>query len=108
MFGRCKKIKCTGIEYRTNDGIILSNENDTFQVGEILNIYILDGSKVLFQTKPYSSYFNAHYHIYLLKMMCDVLEKFVLQHDLLLSTPVHIRTSVNFIPPKFVILPHYL
>ena len=67
MFGRCKKIKCTGIEYRNNDGIIHSNENDVFQVGEILNIYVLDGNKILFQTKPFVAYFNAHYRVYLLK-----------------------------------------
>ena len=108
VFGRCKKIKCTGIEYRNNDGIILSNENDVFQVGEILNIYVLDGDKILFQTKPFMTYFNAHYHIYLLETVNDVLEKFVLQHDLLISTPVHIRTSAVFSPQKFVIFPHYL
>ena len=54
------------------------------------------------------TYFNAHYRIHLLKMINDVLEKFVLQCDLLVSTPVHIRSLSTFFPQKFVIFPHYL
>jgi len=34
---RPKKIKVSGAEYRIGDGIISSNENDVYRVGQILN-----------------------------------------------------------------------
>ena len=105
---RCKKVKSNGIEYRSHDGIILSSKDDVAQVGEILDIFVLDGIKILFQIKPYMTNYNSHYRVYLLKEITDAFEKFVLLHEILVANPVHIRTSSFFSPQKFVIFPYYL
>jgi len=101
---RTKKIKVSGIEYRNGDGIVSSNENDVYRVGQILNIYVVNGIKIIFHTKQFVTHYDSHYRAYVLET--DSEEKFVFRDNLLLSTPLHIRTSA-FIS-CFVILPHYV
>ena len=104
FIGRSKKIKVSGVEYRIGDGIVSSNENDVYRVGQILNIYIIDGIKIYFHTKQFVTQYNSHYRAYLLEPSHE--DKFVLHENLLLTTPLHIRTSAFL--PCFVILPHYV
>jgi len=78
--------------------------NDVYLADQILNIFVVNGIKIIFHTKQFVTHYDSHYCAYVLET--DSEETFVFHDNLLLSTPLHMRTSA-FIS-RFVILPHYV
>ena len=102
---RSKWIKVDGTIYKQSTGIVLRMEDDLPQIGEILNIYTVNGATVIFRVVPFSTSYNSHYRAYILNQATE--EQFYSLSDLAIHTPVHIRSS-RTLHQKFILLPYYV
>ena len=91
-------------------GHIYEVEHDLPIVGKIQDIYIIDGSKVLFNVKPYLTHYHPHFRSYLLheRTESDVQNIFLYVSNLFIDTPVHIRRSQVLGTEIFILLPYAL
>ena len=102
-------METNGHEYKRDAGIIYTVEHDLPLVGKIQDIYIIDGSsKVLFNVKPYLTYYQPHFRAYLLHERTDVQFMFLYLSNLFMDTPVHIRRSQVLGTETFILLPYAL
>ena len=73
---RTSWVKTHGHAFKFDVGVIYDAENDLPVDGEVQDIYIIDGDKVLFTVNPYNTYYESHFHAYLLSERTDFKEKF--------------------------------
>jgi len=101
-------VKANGHEYKKGDGIIMKMECDLPQVGHVSNIYVVNKDRVVFTVDPYSSSFLPHFHVYVLHRTSVSSQQFVHMSDLVVKSPVLIRTPKSLPHSKVIILPHYV
>lgn len=86
-------------------GVILEvNDDDQPVVGCVHDVYIVNGSQVVFKITRLSTTFQPHFRAYLLNQ--PETGVFVYQAELLLHNPVHIRRSRVLGLTMYIILPH--
>ena len=93
------------MEYKKGAGIVYSLENEMPVVGEIESIFIVNGEKVLFYVKCFSSIYFKHFHAFKLESLDT--NKTLTIEELVLPSPVHIRVVSSF-PQQSIILPYHL
>jgi len=100
-------MKIYGHEYKTNTGVIVDVEHDLPIVGQIQELYLVDGTRVAFHLKVYKTSYEPHFRAYLLQKQFT--EKVLQLSNLFVETPVHIRKSQALGPHVFfIILPFAL
>jgi len=103
---RTKWVKSRGHEYKTDAGVIIEVKHDLPVVGKIEDIYIINGSKVLFYLKLYTTHYEPHFRAYMLHKSSQ--RKFLYLCNIFIDTPVHIRKSRTLGTYLFVLLPYTL
>ena len=103
---RTNWIKHHGHQYKKDTGVIVDVQHDLPIVGQIQEIYLVDGYSIAFHLKVYSTTYEPHYRAYLLKK--DYTEKILQLSSLFVETPVHIRRAQSVGTHAFIILPFAL
>ena len=103
---RTKWVKFHGHEYKTDAGVIIEVRHDLPVVGRIEDIYIINGSKILFELNLYTTHYEPHFRAYVLHKTSQ--RKLLYLSNLFMDTPVHIRKSQILGTYLFVLLPYAL
>ena len=107
IYHRTSWVKVHGKCYKPNAAVIVGIEDDLPLVGQIQEIYYIDGTtKVLFNVRQFHTYYEPHYRAYTLHNDTATCTKFVFYEQLFIHTPIHIRKSEALY--TYVILPHAL
>ena len=99
-------VKVDGKCYKPNAAVIVDIKDDLPLVGQIQDIYCIDGTKVLFNVRQFHTYYEPHYCAYTLQNDTAICTKFVFHEQLFIYMPIHIRKSEALC--TYVILPHAL
>ena len=101
MYTRTKWLKINGKEYKKEVGIVYSMEQDLPKIFQIENLYVINGSTVVFKGHCHTTTYHPHFRIYSLNSLTG--ESFYVLYDQLpQSTPIHIRLS-RVMPTKYVV-----
>ena len=84
--------------------MIVDVEDDLPIIGQIENIYVVDGSNIILNVQLFSTLYEQHYRAYVLQDSDD--NVMIPLSKLFLHSPVHIHRSQTL--HRFVILPHAL
>ena len=84
--------------------MIIEVKDDLPVIGKILEIFIIDGSLIIFKAKQFSTLYEEHYRAYVLQD--DSVNKTFPLTKLFIHNPVYIHSSQTL--QHFVILPHAL
>ena len=84
--------------------MIVDVTDDLPIIGQIEDIYVVDGSTIIFNVKQFSTLYEQHYRVYVLQDSGD--NKIIPLTELFLHSPLHIHKSRTL--HHFVILPHAL
>ena len=103
---RTKWVKSQGHEYKIDAGVIIKVEHDLPIVGRIEDIYVINGSKVLFDLKLYTTHYEPHFRAFVLHKSSQ--RKCLYLSNIFIDTPVHIRKSQVLGTHLFVLLPYAL
>ena len=96
-------------EYRPGDGIIVrvDNDKDLPDIGEILKLYVINND-IYFEVRKFNSNYDPHFRLYTLDQSPSDDKCCVCLSELVMQTPVHIRSSISFGNKKLFIVPHAL
>ena len=104
---RTSWVKILGKCYKPNAAVIAGIEDDLPLVGQIQEIYCINGStKILFNIRQFYTYYESHYRTYTLDNNTAICTKYVFYKQLFIHTPIHIRKSEVLC--TYVILPYAL
>ena len=106
QISRAKWVKVYGTLYKKDAGVVYSISNDHPQVGQILNIYIVNGTQVVFKALKHTTTYVTHYHCYHLHPLPS--ELYIDHNFLVIHTPIHIRSPRALRGVKVVVMPHCL
>lgn len=95
-----------GTEFKKEAAIIHSMKDDLPQIGQIVNIYIVEGNIVLFECECFTTTYNPHFRTYALRPLN--LHANYFYHKLLFQHPLHIRSPRVSPSTSIVILPYNL
>ena len=84
--------------------MIVDVNDDLPIIGQIEDIYVVDGSTIAFNVQQFSTIYEQHYRAYVLQDSCDNI--IIPLTKLFLHSPIHIHRSQTL--HNFVILPHAL
>lgn len=98
---RTKWLKIDGKEYKKEIGIVYSIEQDLPIIFQISNLYVINGSTVVFKGHCHSTRYHPHFHFYSLNSLEE--ESYFMYDQLPLSTPLHIRLS-RVMPTKHIVI----
>jgi len=80
--------------------------HDLIVVGQIQELYLVDGTNVTFLLKVYKTTYEPHYCAYVLHITYE--EKILQLSSIFIEVPVHIRKAQSVWPHAFIILPFAL
>lgn len=104
LFFRTNWVIRGGIWYKPHAGVIIEVKDDLPIVGKIQEIFVINGSLIIFKVEQFSTLYEEHYRAYVLQD--DGVNKTVPLTKLYIHNPVHIHRSQTL--HHFVILPHAL
>ena len=84
--------------------MIVDVQDDLPIIGQIEDIYVVDGSTIIFNVQQFWTVYEQHYRAYVLESSGD--NAVIPLTKLFLHSPIHIRRSQTL--HSFVILPHAL
>lgn len=84
--------------------MIVDVTDDLPVIGQIEDIYVVEGSTVIFNVQQFSTLYEQHYRAYVLQDSGDNI--MIPLTELFLHSPIHIHRSQTL--HDFVILPHAL
>ena len=97
-------IKKDGEWYKLKAGVIIDVVNDSPIIGQIEDIYVVNGSIIIFGVCQFLTIYEQHYRAYILQDGGDSV--IIPLTKLFTHSPLHIHRSQTL--HKFVILPHAL
>ena len=93
-----------GTTYKKDAAVIYAIEYDMPSIAIINNIYVVNGSAVVFRAECCSTEYYPHFRAYGLQDSSD--ETFVQYGQLPLHVPVHVRTTRVLPAKKTIIMPY--
>ena len=100
---RTKWLKIDGKEYKKEVGIVYSMEQELPKICQISNLYVINGSTVVFKGHCHTTVYHPHLRVYHLNSLSE--ESYFMYDHLSLNTPIHIRLSRVMPTKRIVILP---
>jgi len=95
-----------GIEYKRNAGVVCGMSHDLPTVGKISSVLVINGDKLYFKVKLFSSVYIQHFRVYTLR--CLDTEALISTDDLLSPHPIHIRTTSAVPHHQCIILSYHI
>ena len=99
-------MKCNGVHYKLNAGVIVDVKHDLPLIGQIKEIFVVDNIKILLKVTQYWTYYEPHYRAYTLRTAIEGCSQLVYTTDLFLPIVVHIHRTKTL--KYHFILPHDL
>ena len=87
----CTKWVVIGVEVKEKVAVVCSVDEDELQVAKISEIYVINGSTVVFRAEYFTAQFKSHFRAYSLHPVHK--EAFIHFDKLALHIPQHIRSS---------------
>lgn len=97
-------IKKDGDCYKLKAGVVVDVHDDLPIIGQIEDIYVVDGSTIIFNVHQFATLYEKHYRAYVLQDSDNNI--LIPLTNIFLHSPVHIHRSQTL--HNFVILPHAL
>jgi len=93
LFYRAAWVKCNGIQYKLNAGVIIDVKHDLPIIGQIEAIYVVDNNKILLKVNQYWTNYEPHYRAYTLRTEVQKSTRLLLTMELFVPIVVHIRKT---------------
>ena len=100
---RAKWVTINGVQFKKEAAVVHSVVDGLPQLAQIENIYVINGSTVVFKCDCFTSSYNNHFHSYILQSLHS--QSYYYHHKLALHLPVHIRTPRVTPNDKLCIMP---
>ena len=97
-------IKKDGDCYKLKAGVIIDVQDDLPIIGQIEDIYVVDGSTIILSVQQFHTIYEQHYRAYVLQGSSE--NVLIPLSKLFLHSPIYIHRSQTL--HHFVILPHTL